>query len=89
MEIVMKNFEFSQTTINTKRGESVFVKITNEQGAHNFAVPQLEINSGVLKEGESMVIEIQIPEDAPQSYEFASTFDNNNELGMVGTILID
>ena len=88
-EITMTNFSFEPNEIKAKPGEKLEIKIKNNVGSHNFAIKDLDLKTDVLKSGEEQTINIEIPNESGKTYEYRSTFDNQDELGMVGKIIVE
>jgi cytochrome c oxidase subunit II len=67
--IVASRFQFAPATIQVMAGEPVRLVIRSSEGSHGFAIPALEIDGHVAKNGEPLVIEFTAP--AAGTYEIA------------------
>jgi plastocyanin len=81
------NFTFGVDTIKAKVGEKLVIKVTNDDGVHDFVIDELGVSSGKITEGDTM--EITIPTDKPGTYEYYCSIGKHRDLGMVGTLIIE
>ncbi|MCC3375877.1 cupredoxin domain-containing protein [Cohnella sp. REN36] len=78
-----KNFEFDQTDIKVKVGDTVKLTLKNENGNHGLAVPDLNIN---LKNGETATFTA----DKPGTYAFNCSIQcGSGHDNMTGTITVE
>lgn len=86
-QLVAENFTFGTEEIRVKQGESLKVSVMNKSGVHDFVIDELDVNSGIIAEGDTM--EITIPTDKPGTYEYYCSVGQHRQLGMVGTLIIE
>jgi uncharacterized cupredoxin-like copper-binding protein len=83
----LASFTFTPNVLMAEPGQTLKVKLTNVQGFHDFVIDELNVASKQLQEGESVVVEIEVPMSAAgQSYEFYCSVGNHRAQGMVGTL---
>jgi plastocyanin len=88
-EITASHLVFSPNVIEAQAGDTITVRITSEDELHDFVIDELDIDSGLIGGGDSVVVEITIPEDASGTeYEFYCSVSNHRQLGMVGTLKV-
>ncbi len=90
--VVVNAIEYSYKvggTILAKPGENLRILFENiGKLPHDLTVKKLGITTGTIQPGDSISIDIQIPQDAVSNYEFYSTVGKDKELGMEGRIIM-
>lgn len=85
----MQNYSFTPNMLEGKPGQTLKVKLVNVSGFHDFVIDELNVNSGRTQEGDSVVVEIPIPEDAAgKTYAFYCSVGNHRAMGMEGTLKV-
>jgi len=87
VKLVAENFTFGTQEIRVKQGETLKLSVMNKQGIHDIVIDELDVNSGIIPEGETM--EIEIPTDKPGTYEYYCSVMEHRKMGMVGTLIIE
>ena len=85
--IVANDFTFDVTEIKVKQGEKLTLSVMNEKGFHDLVIDELDVNSGMIKAGDT--IELEIPTDKPGTYEYYCSVGQHREMGMKGTLIIE
>ena len=85
--VVANNFSYDVKEIKVKQGEKATVLVTNSEGFHDFVIDELEVNSGMIKAGETM--ELEIPTDKPGTYEFYCSVGQHRQMGMKGILIVE
>jgi len=87
--IQLSDFTFTPNIISASAGETITVKLENNEGTHDFVIDELNVKSNLLSSNESQTITITLPEDsAGETYEFYCSFGNHRQMGMVGTLQV-
>ncbi len=81
------NFSYDVKEIRAKKGDKLTVAFTNTEGFHDFKIDELDIDSGMVKQGDTM--EIEIPTDQPGTYEFYCSVGEHRANGMWGRLIIE
>ncbi len=87
IELDASNFTFGQDEIRVKEGETVRITINNTQGTHDFVIDELEVNSGIIPEGESQTVEFTAWDTG--SWEYYCSVGNHRQLGMKGILVVE
>jgi len=87
IELNASNFTFGQDEIRVKEGETVRITINNTQGTHDFVIDEMEVNSGIIPEGESQTVEFTAWDTG--SWEFYCSVGNHRQLGMKGILVVE
>ncbi len=85
--VVANDFAYDVSEIRVKKGEKLTVSVTNSQGFHDFVIDELAVNSGMIKAGDTM--ELEIPTDKPGTYEFYCSVGQHRKMGMKGTLIVE
>ncbi len=80
-------FAFSPSSITLKKGEKVQLTFVNSGGMHDFVIDELDVNSGVIQGGKSVVIEFTAPQVAG-TFEYYCSVANHKQLGMSELLLV-
>jgi len=86
-KLVAENFTFGTDEIKVKQGEKLVVSVMNKEGIHDFVIDELDVNSGIITQGDTM--EIEIPTDKPGTYEYYCSVNQHRQMGMKGTLIIE
>lgn len=87
VDLVADNFTFGVDEIRVKAGEKLTVSVMNTHGFHDFVIDELDVNSGMIPEGDT--IEIEIPTDKPGTYEYYCSVGEHRKMGMKGMLIIE
>lgn len=86
--IEMSNFKYAPNVIRGKAGSTISVKLTSVQGMHDFVIDGQNINSGIVRQGESIIVDITLP-NAPGSFTFYCSMPGHRAQGQVGTLIVE
>ncbi len=78
---------FEPDTIDVEVGETVEFVFTNTGGTHDFVIPELDVGTEVIGEGETDSFTYTFDEEG--NFEFICSVGNHAEEGMVGEILVE
>jgi len=83
-------FGYSVEQIQASPGETITINLTNSDGMHDFDIDELEVDTLVIKEGETNSVTFIIPEDASPGteYTYYCSVGNHRAQGMEGTIVV-
>jgi plastocyanin len=87
IQLNASNFTFEVETIEANMGEELVVTVTNVSGVHDFVIDELDINTGLIPEGES--VEVSIPTDQVGEFEYYCSVGQHRDLGMKGMLTIN
>jgi nitrite reductase (NO-forming) len=88
-EVTASHLKFTPNVIEVEAGQTVTVRITSQDEMHDFVIDELDVNSGFIGAGDSVVVEITAPADASgQEFEFYCSVSNHRALGMIGTLKV-
>lgn len=82
-----KPFAFSPTEIRVKKGDTVKITFTNEQGFHNFMIAEYSVKTKDLQAGQSDTV--QFIADKAGTFEYFCGVPTHKEKGMVGQLIIE
>ncbi len=85
-EVVADDFTFDVKEIRVKQGEKLTVSVMNSKGFHDFVIDELAVNSGMIKAGSTM--ELEIPTDKPGTYEYYCSVGQHRQMGMKGMLIV-
>lgn len=89
VDIIGRNFEFSQNEITANPGDVVTVNYSVDGGSHDFVIDELDVQSEVIGSSDTTTVTFTVPEDAAgQTYAFYCSIGNHRSLGMEGQIVI-
>ena len=90
IDLSMGNFAYSVKEIQASAGETITIRLTNEDGMHDFMIDELKVKSKQLSAGQTQDIEIKIPADAKgKTYEYYCSVGNHRQMGMSGKLVIN
>ncbi|MBP7842698.1 cupredoxin domain-containing protein [Candidatus Woesebacteria bacterium] len=87
VQVTANDFTYDVKEIRVKQGEKLTVSMMNSEGFHDFIIDELAVDSGKLKEGES--IQVEIPTDKPGTYEYYCSVGQHRQMGMKGMLIIE
>lgn len=85
--VTADDFTYDVKEIRVKQGEKLTVSVTNSEGMHDFVIDELSVNSGMIKAGDT--VELEIPTDKPGTYEYYCSVGQHRQMGMKGTLIIE
>lgn len=81
-------FRFSPDRIEVAAGQQVTVRVVNRgASAHDFAVPDLGVETGLIDPGQEKTITFTAPSN-PGEYRFICTVPGHEQLGMHGVLAV-
>lgn len=88
VEIILKEYSIGNGEIRLMKSEkAASVTITNKgMNVHDFVIPELGIDSGLIQPGESVTLELDVKEEKVVHAE--CTLPGHTEAGMVSKVLI-
>ena len=86
LTITGKDYSFSQSVINVKKGETVKIVLKNEQGSHDFVVDEFSISTKRVNTGKTDSVTFKA--DKTGSFEFYCSVGKHSEMGMKGTLVV-
>ncbi|MDP3995251.1 MAG: cupredoxin domain-containing protein [bacterium] len=87
INITGKNFEFSDTEIRVKKGDTITVNFTSTDGFHDWMVPGLGVATDQVNTGESASVTFTAEEAG--EFEYYCSVGSHRQLGMVGMLIIE
>ena len=81
-----KNFEFSQDTIELKKGQTVTVNFTSEDGFHDWVVDEFNAATSQVNTGESS--SVTFVADKVGEFEYYCSVMQHRQMGMVGQLIV-
>lgn len=86
--IDLNNYSFSPSNLTSEPGTNLKIKLTSNTGTHNMRIDKLNFDSGMIAQGESKIVTLQIPSDAKGDYEVYCSVGNHKSMGMIGKLTI-
>ncbi|MBE3597381.1 MAG: cupredoxin domain-containing protein [Limnochordaceae bacterium] len=81
-------FKFIPADIEAKPGQPITVKVVNKgPSAHDWAVPDLKVETGQLQTGQEKTLTFQAP-SKPGEYNIMCTVPGHAQLGMTGKLIV-
>lgn len=84
IEVEGGNYYFDPDTIEFEAGEEVTITLDNQEGFHDFRIPELDVGTEQFQGPGTRSFTFEIEE--PGTYEFICSVGNHAQLGMTGTI---
>ncbi len=84
--ITGKNFEFSQDTIEVKKGQTVTINFTSEDGLHDWTLDDFNAATSQVNTGDSS--SVTFVADKVGEFEYYCSIGNHRKMGMVGTLTV-
>ena len=85
--IVAKNFSFSPTTMNVKKGDTVRITLESQGGNHDLVIDKFSARTKVLSNGQKETIEFVATESG--SFEYYCSIGTHRQMGMVGALVVE
>lgn len=85
-DITGKNLEFSMDTIQVKKGDTVTINFTSEEGFHNWAIDEFDAATERVNTGETS--SVTFVADTVGEFEYYCAVNQHRQLGMVGTLVV-
>lgn len=82
-----KNFEYSQTEMRVKEGETVTVNFTTESGLHDWVVDEFNTATEQVTEGNTS--SVTFVADKKGEFEYYCSVGNHRAEGMVGKLIVE
>lgn len=83
--VKMLEFKYDPKDIAVKPGKVVFDLRNAGVVEHNFVIPKVKVNSGLVKPGQTKKVEATLPAGR---YELICDVPGHKEAGMVGTVVV-
>jgi len=80
-------FKFSVSEIRVKKGDTVRIVFTNEQGMHDWVVDAFSARTKVLQAGQTETIEFIA--DKIGTFEYYCSVGNHRQVGMKGNLIVE
>lgn len=87
VDITGKNFEFSETEIRVKKGDTITVNFTSTDGFHDWMVPGLSVATDQVNTGESA--SVTFTADEAGEFEYYCSVGSHRSLGMTGMLIVE
>ena len=83
-----KNFEFSQTEVRVKKGDSVTINFTSEDGLHDWVVEGIsDAKTDRVRTGESTSVTFVASETG--EFEYFCSVGSHRAAGMIGRLIVE
>jgi len=82
-----QNFSFSKKEIRAKKGDTVKVTVTNNEGTHDWNLDEFGVKSGIVPAGSSKTVEFVA--DKTGTFEYYCSVGNHRQMGMVGNLVVE
>ncbi len=82
-----KPYSFTPSEIRVKKGDTVRIVFTNQQGTHNWVIDEFNARTNILQAGQSETIDFLA--DKTGSFEYYCSVGNHRALGMKGTLIVE
>lgn len=86
-DLVASNFKYDVTEIRVKKGDTVIINLTSEEGFHDWMVDEFDARTRQLQVGESDTV--QFVADRSGTFEFYCSVGNHRQMGMVGALVVE
>ena len=86
-DISATNFDFSITDITVKKGDTVVINLTSDDGDHDWTLDEFNAQTNELDTGESD--SIRFVADQVGTFEYYCSVAGHRQLGMVGTLTVE
>jgi plastocyanin len=86
-DLTATNYQYSETELRVKQGDTVTVSITSEVGIHNFNIDELNVHSLTVTSGNTT--EVTFTATQKGTFEYYCNISNHRELGMVGNLIVE
>jgi len=86
-DISGKNFEFSQTEIRVKKGDTVRINFTSTEGLHDWEVDEFNAETAQVQTGQSSSVEFVA--DQAGEFEYYCSVGSHRAKGMVGKLIVE
>lgn len=84
VNITVKNFTFTPTTIEAAPGQEIDIKFVGVEGFHTFVIDSLKVEKNIT-EGSSVSF---VAPTAPGNYPFYCNVGSHRAMGMEGTLIV-
>lgn len=86
-DLTATNYQYSDTELRVKQGDTVTVTLTSEVGTHNFNIDALDVHSLTVTSGNST--EVTFTATQKGTFEYYCSVSNHRQLGMVGNLIVE
>ena len=82
-----KNFEFSQSSLSVKEGDTVRIVFTSESGTHDWVVDEFNASTATVTAGNTT--EVTFVADKAGVYEYYCSIGSHRAMGMFGELVVE
>lgn len=82
-----KNFEFSQTELRVKKGDTVTINFFSTDGMHDFVIDELNATTSQVRPGATTTVTFVA--DQAGEFEYYCSVGNHHAQGMEGTLIVE
>lgn len=81
------NFEFDPATIKVKKGDTVKISFVDDDGMHNLVIDGYNVSTKTIGPGKQD--SVTFVADKAGSFKYFCSVSNHQDLGMVGTLVVE
>ncbi|MEK7103384.1 MAG: cupredoxin domain-containing protein [Patescibacteria group bacterium] len=81
------NFSFSPNVMKVKKGDTVRVNFTNEEGMHDWKLDEFNAKTPIISAGKTATVEFIASKSG--SFEFYCSVNAHRKMGMKGTLTVE
>lgn len=86
VELFAEPFTYGEDEVLLEQDSTVTIRVKNVSGTHDFVIDELDIDTGLIPEGE--FVDVVIPTDQVGEFTYYCSVGNHRAQGMEGTIVI-
>lgn len=87
-DLTGSNYEFSETEIHVKQGDTVTINLTSDEGLHDWMIDEFDAATEQVRPNDG-VTSVTFTADEVGEFEYYCSVGNHRELGMVGTLTVE
>jgi len=80
-------FSFTPNEMRVKKGDTVRVTFTNQEGMHDFVLDEFNVRTKTLSAGQSETVEFVANNTG--KFEYYCSVGNHRQMGMVGSLIVE
>jgi plastocyanin len=81
------NFKFSPNEIRVKKGDTVKINFTNQEGMHDWVLDEFNVKTPIIKAGGSA--SVIFVADKAGTFEYYCSVGNHRAMGMKGNLIVE
>lgn len=81
------NFKFNLSEMRVKKGDTVKITFTNNNGTHDLLIDEFNVNTGRIAVGESKTV--QFVADKTGTFEYYCSVGQHRKMGMKGNLIVE